>query len=65
MGKKTVLTPARKGSVTLRVTVPVDIVRPLKLKAGDEFEWSLKVENGKMGIDVKPVIAVKPREEDL
>ncbi len=65
MGKKTILTPARKGSVTLRATVPVDIVRSLKLKAGDELDWSLKVEDGKMGIDVKPVIAVKPREKDL
>lgn len=55
MGKKTILTPAKKGSETLRTTVPMDIVRPLNLKAGDKLDWSLTVENGKMVIAVKPV----------
>ena len=63
MGKKTVLTPASKGSETLRTTVPVNIVRQFNLKAKDNLDWSLKVEDGKMVIAIKPVITVKPSEE--
>jgi len=63
LGKKTVLTPASKGSETLRTTVPVNIVRQFNLKAKDNLDWSLKVEDGKMVIAIKPVITVKPSEE--
>lgn len=58
MGKKTVLTPAMKGSETLRATVPVSIVRQFNLKARDKLDWSLEVEDGEMVIAVKPVKVV-------
>ncbi len=54
MGKKTVLTPSSKDGETLRTTVPVNIVRQFNLKAGDKLDWSLKIEDGKMNISVKP-----------
>ena len=52
LGNKTVLTPAKKGSESLRATVPVNIVRQFNFKAGDKFDWSLVVKDGKIGVEI-------------
>lgn len=54
MGTKTVLTKASTKGNSLRITVPVSIVRQFDLQEGDSLDWTLKVKDNKLVIEVKP-----------
>lgn len=55
MGETTTLTRAATRTTSLRTTVPASMVRQFGLKDGDKLDWCLKVENGEMVIEVKPL----------
>ena len=55
MGELTTLTKAAPKTVSLRTTVPANIVRQFKLADGDKLDWTLEVQDGKMIIVVTPV----------
>ena len=55
MGMKTALTKASGKGNSLRTTVPMSIVKQFELKEGDEMEWTLKVRNNKLIIEVEPI----------
>jgi hypothetical protein len=54
-GETTVLTVATTSSKSLRTTVPIGIVRQLKLREGDRLRWQIKAENGDLIVVVQPV----------
>jgi len=53
-GEKTILSRASPNSDSLRTTMPMSIVKQFGLKEGDEIYWKLGVDNGELGITVKP-----------
>jgi len=53
-GDTTVLTIATTSSKSLRTTVPIGIVRQLKLREGDKLRWQIKAEDGKLVVVVEP-----------
>jgi antitoxin component of MazEF toxin-antitoxin module len=55
-GNTTVLTPStsRAGSCSLRVTVPIFIVKQFNLQAGDELVWDIRAEGNELVIVVRP-----------
>jgi hypothetical protein len=55
MGEITTLTKAAPKTVSLRTTVPANIVRQFKLADGDRLDWTLEVQDGKMIIVVTPI----------
>lgn len=55
MGEITTLTKAAPKTISLRTTVPANIVRQFKLADGDKLDWTLEVIEGKMAIVVIPV----------
>lgn len=54
MGIRTSLTKASGKGNSLRTTVPMSIVKQFDLKEGDELEWTLRVKNNKLVIEVQP-----------
>jgi len=54
MGIKTALTKASTKGNSLRTTVPASIIKQFELQEGDELEWSLKVRNNRLIIEVEP-----------
>lgn len=46
---------AKKGSHSLRITIPESIVFYLKLKEGDKIEWSMEILRGERVSMVKGV----------
>ena len=54
-GATTILTYASSKSKSLRATVPVFIAKQFGLNAGDKLEWSIRADNGKLIIVVKPI----------
>jgi bifunctional DNA-binding transcriptional regulator/antitoxin component of YhaV-PrlF toxin-antitoxin module len=54
MGEITTLTKAAPKTISLRTTVPANIVRQFNLKEGDKLDWSLKADQGDLIIIVKP-----------
>jgi len=54
-GETTVLTIATTSSKSLRATVPIGIVRQLKLREGDKLRWQIRAENGNLVVVVQPV----------
>lgn len=54
MGEITTLTKAAPNTISLRTTVPANIVRQFNLKEGDKLDWSLKADQGDLIIIVKP-----------
>ena len=42
---------------SLRTTVPAHIIKQFKLKAGDQLEWDLVVENNTLRIVITPLKA--------
>ena len=56
MGELTTLTKAAPKTISLRTTVPANIVRQFKLADGDKLDWTLEVQNGKMIIVVTPIM---------
>jgi len=55
MVERTVLTRATSKGWSLRVTVPIGVVRQFNLSEGDELEWKIKAEGGELIIVVKPI----------
>jgi bifunctional DNA-binding transcriptional regulator/antitoxin component of YhaV-PrlF toxin-antitoxin module len=55
MGEITFLNKSATKSESLRTTVPYSIVKQFGLTEYDKLEWSLKVENGELIIQVKPL----------
>jgi bifunctional DNA-binding transcriptional regulator/antitoxin component of YhaV-PrlF toxin-antitoxin module len=56
-GDITVLTIATTTSKSLRTTVPISIVRQLKLREGDRLRWQIKAEDGNLTVLVEPLKA--------
>lgn len=56
MGEITTLTKAAPKTISLRTTVPANIVRQFKLADGDKLDWTLEVQDGKMIIVVTPIM---------
>jgi len=54
MGMKTALTKASGRGDSLRTTVPMSIVKQFELEEGDALDWTLKVKNNKLVIEVEP-----------
>jgi bifunctional DNA-binding transcriptional regulator/antitoxin component of YhaV-PrlF toxin-antitoxin module len=54
MGELTTLTKAAPKTISLRTTVPANIVRQFKLSDGDKLDWTLEVKDGQMIIVVTP-----------
>ena len=44
---QTKITPAKSDSISLRSTVPKEIVQVLDLKKGDIIEWTVEIEDNK------------------
>lgn len=55
MGEITTLTKAAPKTISLRTTVPANIVRQFKLANGDKLDWILEVQDGKLIVVVTPV----------
>jgi len=55
MGEITFLNKSATKSESLRTTVPYSIVKQFGLTEYDKLEWSLKVENNELVIQVKPI----------
>lgn len=55
MGEITFLNKSASKSESLRTTVPFSIVKQFGLTEYDKLEWTLKVENGELVIQVKPL----------
>lgn len=54
MSEKTRLTVARPGSKSLKTTVPISVVKQLKLKDKDKLDWEFKVIDGELKVVVSP-----------
>jgi Antidote-toxin recognition MazE, bacterial antitoxin len=55
MGETTVAKKASSKFASLRITIPMSIVRQWKLKDGDKLDWEWKVIDGQMKIVVSKV----------
>jgi hypothetical protein len=55
MVEVTLLNKSASKSESLRTTVPYSIVKQFGLTDEDKLEWTLKVENGELIIQVKPI----------
>lgn len=55
MGEITVAKKASSKFASLRTTIPMSIVRQLKLEDGDKLDWEWKVNDGKLAIVVSKV----------
>ncbi len=55
MGEITFLNKSATKSESLRTTVPYSIVKQFGLTEYDKLDWTLKVENGELVIQVKPI----------
>jgi len=53
-GGTTTLTPATPNAKSLRVTVPIGIVRQFRLKAGDKLNWIIEARNGELIVVITP-----------
>ena len=51
----TVLTPASPNSRSLRTTVPMGLVKLLKLREKDKIKWEIKPENNRFIIIIEPI----------
>jgi hypothetical protein len=51
----TVLSLASPKGRSLRTTVPMSIVKMLKLKEGDRMRWGIKAKNSKIIVLVEPL----------
>lgn len=54
MGFITTIAKASTIANSYRTTVPAGIMSHFSLKEGDKLDWTLKAENGKLIIIVKP-----------
>jgi hypothetical protein len=55
LGEITFLNKSATKSESLRTTVPYSIVKQFGLTEYDKLDWTLKVENGELVIQVKPI----------
>ena len=55
MGEITVAKKASSKFASLRTTIPMSIVRQLKLEDGDKLDWEWKVFDGELSIVVSKV----------
>jgi hypothetical protein len=51
----TVLTPASPNSRSLKTTVPMGLVKLLKLREKDRIKWDIKPENNRFLIIIEPI----------
>lgn len=54
VGSKTIISKATTTGESLRTTIPIGIAKQFELKEGDKLDWTLKAENGKLIVIVKP-----------
>lgn len=57
MGERTTLTRATSKSDSLRTTVPKGIVRHFEMREKDRLDWTMKVNDSKLTIEVVHVKA--------
>lgn len=55
----TVLTLASKKGRSLKTTVPMSIVKMLKLKEGDKVRWEIRAENNRLIVLMEPLRSSK------
>ncbi|RSN68065.1 AbrB/MazE/SpoVT family DNA-binding domain-containing protein [Candidatus Korarchaeum cryptofilum] len=55
MGETTVITKATSKSRSLRVTIPIGIVKQFNLSEGDKLSWEIRAEGGELIIIVRPL----------
>jgi len=55
MGEITVLTKATSKSKSLRITIPMGIVKQFNLSKGDKLNWEIRAEGEELIIVVKPL----------
>jgi antitoxin component of MazEF toxin-antitoxin module len=55
LGEITYLNKAATKGESLRTTVPMSIVKQFGLTDEDKLDWTLKVENGEIVIQIKPL----------
>ncbi len=55
MVETTLLNKSTSTSESLRTTIPYSIVKQFGLTDMDKLEWTMKVENGELIIQVKPI----------
>ncbi len=53
MTNKSTVTAVHKASGSIRTTIPVEIVRDIKLAAGDVLDWLIEVKKNKKFIIVR------------
>ncbi|MGD0396401.1 MAG: AbrB/MazE/SpoVT family DNA-binding domain-containing protein [Nitrososphaerales archaeon] len=53
MGRKSAVAKASSNSISLRATIPEEIVQEMKLKAGDVLDWEVTSEDGRKVMKVK------------
>jgi antitoxin component of MazEF toxin-antitoxin module len=59
MGEITSINKATSTNESLRTTIPRAIVNQFGLTYNDKLEWIMKVENGELVIQVKPLKSEK------
>jgi hypothetical protein len=55
MGETTIATRAQSKYMSLRTTIPIAIVRQLKIKEGDKLDWEFAVESGEIIVKFKKI----------
>ncbi len=55
MGEITNLNKANSKNESLRTTVPRSIIKQFGLTEDDQLDWILRVDNGELIIQVKPI----------
>lgn len=55
MGEITYLNKAATKGESLRTTVPMSIVKQFGLTDEDKLDWTLKVDDGQLVIQIKPL----------
>ncbi|WP_233437653.1 AbrB/MazE/SpoVT family DNA-binding domain-containing protein [Candidatus Korarchaeum cryptofilum] len=55
LGETTVITKATSKSRSLRVTIPIGIVKQFNLSEGDKLSWEIRAEGGELIIIVRPL----------
>ena len=55
MGEITVLTKATSKSKSLRITIPMGIVKQFNLSEGDKLNWEIRAEGSELVIVVRPL----------
>lgn len=62
MGEMTVAQKAHTTHESLRTTIPMSIVRQLKIREGDKLDWEFASEDGEMYVKFKKAKDVRGKK---